>query len=442
MIVLAHNFNALKEFGMMNPSKPGWIRKYFSLLDNYSESLNKYSGALLSTDELFYGFLQPTGIMYGFPTSLLFLNDDIMEDLSSEEAFKILLLEGLILTDHLKKGKFDIESLEESLEEFVAFYEETHIEKAKKGWLNFKDLTVYEKLESIIAQRVDIKTSFSHKLWTTYLYNSLIFHDLLLYNDYHNGVNPVDLIAQRSRVELDVIKIIALAANADGELAEEEEAIFEVFMASASLNRDEREEARMYWDGKLSLETVDFDYNRSWVLNRYLMEIAVLTVWSDRLVVDSEREFLKALTLKLGLGVDERDKSFIAIQAFVMNNYETIPFLQGKKDAELLMEGATERWKNILGRNKEKLATELKESKELMALIRKSTTEDLSKEEKEKARMQLKDLARTIPSLTLFMLPGGSLLLPIILKIIPDLVPTAFRSNQIDEEDHKEDAKH
>ena len=29
---------------------------------------------------------------------------------------------------------------------------------------------------------------------------------------------------------------------------------------------------------------------------------------------------------------DERDKSFIAIQAFVMNNYETIPFLQGKKD--------------------------------------------------------------------------------------------------------------
>jgi len=99
------------------------------------------------------------------------------------------------------------------------------------------------------------------------------------------------------------------------------------------------------------------------------------------------------------------------------------------------MEGATDRWRNILGRNKEKLAIELKESKELMALIAKSTTEDLTKEEKEKARIQLKDLARTIPSLTLFMLPGGSLLLPIILKIIPDMVPTAFRSNQIDEEE-------
>ncbi len=418
----------------MNPSKPGWIKKYFSLLDNYSESLNKYSGALLSTDELFYGFLQPTGIMYGFPTSLLFLNDELMTDLSSEEVFKILLLEGLVLTDHLKKGSFEIAALEKSLEEFVAFYEETHSEKAKKGWLNFKDLTVYEKLESIISQRVDIKTSFSHKLWTTYLYNSLIFHDLLLYNEYHNGVKPADIIAKRSRVELDVIKIIALAANADGELSEEEEAIFEVFMASASLNRDEREEARLFWEGSESLDSMDLNYDRSWILNRYLMEIAVLTVWSDRLVVDSEREFLKALTNKLGISEDERDKSFIAIQAFVMNNYEAIPFLQGKKDAELLMEGATERWKNILGRNKDKLAAELKESKELMALIRKSTTEELSKEEKEKARTQFKDLARTIPSLTLFMLPGGSLLLPIILKIIPDLVPTAFRSNQIEEE--------
>jgi hypothetical protein len=33
------------------------------------------------------------------------------------------------------------------------------------------------------------------------------------------------------------------------------------------------------------------------------------------------------------------------------------------------------------------------------------------------------------------MLPGGSLLLPIVLKAIPDLIPTAFRNNQIDEDD-------
>ncbi len=419
---------------MMNPSKSGWIKKYFSILDNYHESLDQYPGAILSTEELFYGYLQPTGVMYGYPTSLLFLENDLMDELSREEAFKILLLEGLILTDHLKQGKFDIDALENSLEAFVDFYEQTEIEHAKKGWFHFKDQTPYEKLESIIAQRVDIKTSFSNKLWTTYLYNSLVFHDLILYHEYHDGVPAEKLKYKRQQLAADVMKIIAIAAHADGELTEEEEAIFEVFMASAKLDKDDRDDVKAYWDGDKGIDDLTLNYERSWVINRYLMEVAVLTVWSDRIVVQSEKDFLELLTEKLGIASDEHDKSFIAIQAFVMNNYETVPFLRGKNDAERLMDGASERWKNILGRNKDKLATELKESKDLMALIAKSTTEELSKEEKEKARLQLKDLARTIPSLTLFMLPGGSLLLPIILKIIPDLVPTAFRSNHIDEE--------
>ncbi len=423
----------------MNPSKAGWIRKYFSILDNYSEQLNRYPGSIMSQDDLFYAYLQPTGIMYGYPASLLFLENDLLLELSNEEAYRVLLLEGLILTDHLVKGKFDIDSLEKSLEEFVRFYEQTQLERAKKSWLNFKDLTVYEKLESIIAQRVDIKTSFTKRLWTSYLFNSLIFHDLLLYHEYHNGVAPDLLMENRKRVALDLIKIIAAAANIDGDLTDEEEAIFEIFMASANLDREEREEAKLYWDNKKSLADIDLNYERSWMLNRYLMEVAVLTIWSNRHVVEAEKEFLIALTQKLGIQKEEMDKSFVAIQAFVMNNYETIPFLNGKNDAELLMDGATERWRNILGRNKDKLAAELKESKELMALIAKSTTTELSKKEKEKARNQLKDLARTIPSLTLFMLPGGSLLLPIILKIIPDLIPTAFRSNQIEEEKAKED---
>src|SRR5690606_3494477 len=107
----------------------------------------------------------------------------------------------------------------------------------------------------------------------------------------------------------------------------------------------------------------------------------------------------------------------LAIQHFISKNGDKIPFLKGKNDIEMLMSGATERWSKILGRNKDKLATELSQSKELVSLIAKSTTNELSKEEKEKVKKQFKELARTIPSLTLFLLPGGSLLLPIVLKI-------------------------
>jgi hypothetical protein len=37
-----------------------------------------------------------------------------------------------------------------------------------------------------------------------------------------------------------------------------------------------------------------------------------------------------------------------------------------------------------------------------------------------------------MPSLAIFMLPGGAILLPLVLKIIPDLVPSAFRDNEIE----------
>jgi hypothetical protein len=39
-----------------------------------------------------------------------------------------------------------------------------------------------------------------------------------------------------------------------------------------------------------------------------------------------------------------------------------------------------------------------------------------------------------MPSLAIFMLPGGAVLLPLVLKIIPDLVPSAFRDNAIEKE--------
>ena len=420
---------------MLNPAAKGWIKKYFSILDDYKETLNKYPRTLMGPEELIYGYLQPTGIMYGFPTSLLFLDNEHMKNWGSEESFKVLLLEGLILVDHIQEGEFDIQSLEGSLSRFVQFYEETDIERAKKGILDFGKMDTYEKLESIIAQRVDIPSSFSNKLWTSYLSNSLIFQDLLLYHEFHQGADTVMLSAKRKNLLLDMVKVVACAAHADGELQEEEEAIFEIFMASANLEGERKDIAETFWEEGRDVEEIDFNYDTSWLVNRYILEIAILTVWSDRVVTDSEKEFLDRLIKRLDIPKEERDKSFIAIQTFVMKNYENVPFLRGKNDTELLVSGATERWKKILSRNKEKLAAELKESKELVGLIAKSTNEDLSKEEKDRVRTQFKDLAKTIPALGLFMLPGGSLLLPIVLKIIPDLIPTAFRQNKIDKED-------
>ena len=75
------------------------------------------------------------------------------------------------------------------------------------------------------------------------------------------------------------------------------------------------------------------------------------------------------------------------------------------------------------------MTKEIKESGELMQLLAQSTTKDLTKEEKKKVKKQLLDICKTIPSLTIFLLPGGSLLLPILIKFIPQLLPSAFNEN-------------
>jgi len=77
---------------------------------------------------------------------------------------------------------------------------------------------------------------------------------------------------------------------------------------------------------------------------------------------------------------------------------------------------------------------EIIESKELMLLLAHSTHRDLDEKEKKKIKKQLLDICKTVPSLTIFLLPGGSLLLPLLIKFIPTLLPSAFNEN-LEQED-------
>jgi nucleoid-associated protein YejK len=87
----------------------------------------------------------------------------------------------------------------------------------------------------------------------------------------------------------------------------------------------------------------------------------------------------------------------------------------------------------LINRNKKRLSKEISQSKELMVLLAYSTQRDLDKEEKRKVKKQILDICKTIPSLTIFLIPGGSLLLPILIKFIPQLLPSSFNENLADE---------
>jgi hypothetical protein len=86
--------------------------------------------------------------------------------------------------------------------------------------------------------------------------------------------------------------------------------------------------------------------------------------------------------------------------------------------------------KILLKKNKNSLLQELRQSKEAMVLIKKSTRSSLTDLEKEKIKIHLIDICKSVPALAIFLLPGGTLLLPILIKLIPDILPSAFRDDE------------
>jgi len=68
-----------------------------------------------------------------------------------------------------------------------------------------------------------------------------------------------------------------------------------------------------------------------------------------------------------------------------------------------------------------------------MVLLTKSTKRNLTAAEQKKVQEQLLDIFKSIPSLAIFLLPGGMLLLPLFIKFIPKLLPSAFDENRIED---------
>ena len=85
--------------------------------------------------------------------------------------------------------------------------------------------------------------------------------------------------------------------------------------------------------------------------------------------------------------------------------------------------------KELLNKNKTRFLKELEESREVVHLVQKSRKTALTEAEKPKVKEQLLDICKAIPSFAVFMLPGGALLLPLLIKLIPDILPSAFRED-------------
>mgnify|MGYP003637762521 FL=1 len=391
----------------MNPSASGWIKK---LLKEVSKT-----DALYQYDEVsFYDTLRTCGFIYGSNLDVV-ANIIDKKDLTEEELSKTNLCLSFLYTYHNSNSEIGF------IDSVIAFY--TDINELKISF--FQDLLggkkSNEQLEKIIHKRIQIDDNFLTKNFNYFIINALLYIDVLAYKEY----------LKNKSISIDYIKNL------------------EASIASISLNVLNSKEIKNQYDDSLiklfesSLRyqnNIHVEYNEaikfinSPLKKYYILDLACMASWSDRIIDKNEHIFLLKLGSDLKLNEQRVEKSIKTVNTFYITNKDDIALLSSKNIVQSFYNNSSKMVTKLISRNSKRLYQELKDSKELMVLLSQSTVRDLTSEEQKKVQEQLLDIFKSIPSLAIFMLPGGALLLPLVVKFIPKLLPSAFDENRIEEE--------
>lgn len=417
---------------LLNPGAKNWMPKYLDLLHTGEITLDVSLARNLPQEELIHALVFQTGLVFGYPIELLFYQGDTSK-WTLDEKLKVLLFEHLLLDYSISKGETEFNS-SEFLESLLTFYSHYKVNSVLSALTFFIKDPASVKVENILSRRVNIRKVYSTKFWVNYLCNSLVYLDVIAYHEFLLHKETLDSYYEQYAES--VLQVIVQASKIDGKMDKQEQTLLDVFLASASLNEDKKEAIKKSSYEESGIEQIVklIPKRSSILLKKYLLDIGVLTIFSDLQALEVELDFLQKLYTLLDLTEEDLHTSTGLIQAFVIENNHVVAFLQENSSYEKLYSSFSARWIKILGRNKDKLIEELNESKELVYLVKKSLHKELSVEEKEKVSSQFRDIMKSMPALAIFMLPGGALLLPIILKIVPALLPSAFRDNEVEED--------
>lgn len=389
----------------MNPSANGWIKK---LLDEVSERTYAQTG----TTE-FYNRLKQSGFIYGSNVKVVL---DIVKpfDFTEEERCKI----NLLLTFYYVYKK--LEPQEQFIASLITYYKKISDHKRSIFDEIFGDKTPDGLLEKIIHKRIHIDDNFISKNFNYFLINALLFVDVLGYQRYLNGKDNVK--SYITQLESSIETIIFSVIDSKSIKTEYDDNLIKLFEGSI---RHKNASSQSYSDA-ISLLSEPFE-------KFYLIDLACMASWTDKIIDTEEQQFLDRLKSDLNLKDETIEHSIMDINLFYDQYKDEVAFLSSRNLAQSFYDNSSKIVSKLITRNSKRLIKELSESKEAMLLLTQSTQRNLTDEEQKKMQNQLLDICKSIPSLAIFMLPGGMLLLPLFVKFIPKLLPSAFDDNRIED---------
>lgn len=399
---------------MINPSAIGWIDKFFL----------KQKSCLFPMEtqpNIFYKKVRETGFIYGhivaFDTPFSINTKGWLQN----EISKLALLNTLY-------GIYELNNPEGSTENFVSeaviFYNKMN----PQGFNLFKkimpDDTISVALEKIIDSRVQTNIDIINKNFSHIVTNALLFIDVLAFRQYliYKEIPEKYL----KKIEEAIISIVSLALKTKTTKSKYDDLLIKLFETSVRYSKFSKVNVQSQHFGIDELQLDYFTYNLE---KYYLIDLAGMALWSDGVIEKNEAYFLYKLAELIGVPDDFVAESMEKTNEFITKFKGEIPYFNYSNPVKHFYDQTTQTVVTLITRNKNRLVKEVLESKELMVLLAYSTRRDLSEKEKKKVRKQLLDICKTIPSLAIFLLPGGTLLLPIFIKFIPTLLPSSFNEN-------------
>lgn len=391
----------------MNPSASGWIKKLLKEVST-KDTLYHYDEAS------FYDALRASGFIYGSNMQVV-ANIIDKNDLTEEELSKTNLCLAFLYTYNNSDTEIEF------IDSVIGFY--TDINELKISF--FQDLLggkkSSEQLEKIIHKRIQIDDNVLTKNFNYFIINALLYIDVLAYKEYLKTQSiSIDYI---KNLEASIASISLDVLNSKETKNQYDDSLIKLFESSL------RYQNNIHVDYKEAVKLINTPLKKY-----YIIDLACMASWSDRIIDANEKLFLLKLGSDLKLNKARVNKSIETVNSFYTENKDNIALLSSKNIVQSFYNNSSKIVTKLISRNSKRLYQELKDSKELMILLSQSTVRDLSGEEQKKVQDQLIDIFKSIPSLAIFMLPGGALLLPLVVKFIPKLLPSAFDENRIDEE--------
>ncbi|WP_308993262.1 LETM1-related biofilm-associated protein [Mariniflexile litorale] len=390
----------------MNPSANGWIKKLLKEVTKNTSFLNVES-------ETFYNALRDCGFIYGSNFDIV-CNVISNHDFTDEELSKTNLCLALLYTHTNSKTEIPF------VDSVINFYTEINELKTSffLGFLGDKKSS--EQLEKIIHKRIQIDDNFITKNFNYFIINALLYVDVLAYEEFLKlETISIDYI---KTLESSIEAISLGALNSKASKNKYDDGLIKLFESSLRFHDST---PIIYSEAIKTIKTNLEKY--------YILDLACMATWSDKTIDKREQQFLLQLSADLYVDAVHIKQSMKTVNTFYNVHRDDIALLSSSNMAQSFYNNSSKMVKKLIIRNSKRLYQELKDSKELMVLLTQSTQRDLTRVEQKKVQEQLLDIFKSIPSLAIFLLPGGALLLPLVVKFIPKLLPSAFDENRIEE---------